>query len=1404
MNEIVSKVFEGEVLGPKQTVRVVGRPKPLQEAIVDTQLPAGLTVDELLDLALGDKRSGFSMDYLVCVEGTPIPSEWRSRVRVRSGTVTFSPRLQKDALRSIALIAVAIIALVVAPIIAGALFAAGSTALTIATGIIGAGIVLGGTMAVNALFPAAPPSVSDTESSGRSNAFALTGASNTMDPFGPVPSVYGRMRVWPRFAAVPYTEYVGSDQYLRLLFCVGYGPLDIDDLKIGETDLDEFEDVDVEILEGYDDDNDPTLYPGQVFQDQLSVELEAGEDNERTTADNIDVIQVDISFPNGVYRVNQDTGKFEETRIGVDIDYRAVGSGTWLDLDSYDKEVKWKKPKTLGFTKKVTRGQYEVRVTKTSGDSEIPERIRDAVWVSLKGLRNEKPIFFHKPLALIALRIKASGQLNNVIDSFNCMATSRVNSWNGSSWDTDDPATWDNSRNPADIFRHILQGPAIYHPVDDEQIDLESLEGWHEYCDDEEWEYNREHDTRLTVFEALRMVAASGRARVVRTDGKWGVIWDDADVPVAQHFTPRNSWGFEETRVYFTPPHALRVNFINEEKGYQPDERRVYDDGYSASNATTFEAMEFPGCTNPDNIYRLARFQMAQSQLRPATYTLLTNWQALSCTVGSRVYVAHDVTLWGLAQGRVVSVAGDVITLDQEVVFELGTEYLVRFRQADGTSVLRTVKLPESIGATNTIELDADVVLPDPEVGDLVMFGEDVTGPAVLLRVLEIEWMPDLRARITLVDDAPGIADADSGDIPPFDSQITAPPNLFLRAPTAVQVREIVYIQEGAAYADAALSWQALAIDAVGFEVQMRNDGVDDPTFDPVDIVPTSELEIRIEDLTPGTYSFRVRTLYKNGSFSGWGTLNNVTFTGTLARPDDVSRFRISVLGDLATLTWDPIFGQAVSYYVIRHTPVTENPSWGSASILFERVTGSNVQVPAVNGTYFIKAFTLAGAESLNASSIVFSGQNIVILNAVETLEPQDFVPPWKGALDTVEVESGTDFLVLDGNDAVGRYWYGEIIDLGEVFTSRVSSLVLAYGEDPSNVMSSWETMLSVDNLAGSEAADWRVQLEVRFASEFETWDPANKTTGVTLSDSDLTMTYAPGDYGNAFATQSRDTGKYCFLALCVQNGSDRAIGIANASASLVVDDWPGFDDNSLGVYGDMSLWFDGNLEIAAPSPGEFWFPGTYILCAVDLDADLFWFKLFNAAGEGDWNNDPDADPETGVGGFDISVIHSGPIFPFGSAHQSGKITIDMSPDSTLIPEGFEKWEDDGWSDWRELIVSDITAKAFQFRLTLSSNNPAINVTVEMANVLVDMPDRIDQLGDLLIPNTGTTITFTTPFRELRTVVVTAIQDANSGDYAVVSNRTETSFDIIVKNSSNVGVTRTIDAIAAGYGRQVS
>jgi len=87
---------------------------------------------------------------------------------------------------------------------------------------------------LSSTFIAAP---SDPEEIER---YSLESVQNRMRPYQAVQKHYGKMRVYPDLASVPFTEIVGDDQYINLLFCIGYSPLVVTEIKIGEKDISEF------------------------------------------------------------------------------------------------------------------------------------------------------------------------------------------------------------------------------------------------------------------------------------------------------------------------------------------------------------------------------------------------------------------------------------------------------------------------------------------------------------------------------------------------------------------------------------------------------------------------------------------------------------------------------------------------------------------------------------------------------------------------------------------------------------------------------------------------------------------------------------------------------------------------------------------------------------------------------------------------------------------------------------------------------------------------------------------------------------------------------------------------------------------------------------------------------------
>jgi predicted phage tail protein len=121
------------------------------------------------------------------------------------------------------------------------------------------------------------------------------------------------------------------------------------------------------------------------------------------------------------------------------------------------------------------------------------------------------------------------------------------------------------------------------------------------------------------------------------------------------------------------------------------------------------------------------------------------------------------------------------------------------------------------------------------------------------------------------------------------------------------------------------------------------------------------------------------------------------------------------------------------------------------------------------------------------------------------------------------------------------------------------------------------------------------------------------------------------------------------------------------------------------------------------------------------------------------------------------------------------------------------------WTDWQQFHVGDYTARAFRFRLLLSSAQEGISPAVEGLSVTIDMPDRVAKGDNITCTAAGLSVNFNPAFFNRPAIGITA-EDMATGDYYVLSSQSATGFTIHFYNSASVAIERTFDWIAKGYG----
>lgn len=744
------------------------------------EVPIGLTVAQflsLMDQRLTAKTPGLKV-YLASSRGqTEIyPKMWKHVRPVPGVDVRIVSVPQGDNLRSVLTIVVSVAAIALGGPLASALSLTFTGAAQVAT----AALTIAGSLLVNALVPIQPPSLGSA-SAARQNVFSIQGWRNDARPGEAVPSILGKMRYAPPFAATSYTEIVGDQQYVRALFTAGYGPLRISDIRIGESPIDSFDDVQYEVREGRPTDTNCTLYPRQVLEDAANIQLirpfprdaegEIIEDAPseatpvpRFTAPNSTEASIILAFPNGLFTVDDD-GDVQVHTVEVRIRQRLNGVGDWQDVDTLSltsdkreiiyRQHSWVLPSV---------GQWEIQVERLSDEPDDTRTSDNVRLAAVQSIRPEYPINMPVPVSQIAVRVRATYQLSGTLNNLNALFEREAPVWNGSSWQMG------YSSNAATAFRVALQGNELAYPEDDGLIDLDELADWFAFCKDKGLTFNTVQDEGVKLGDLMLTICGAGRATPRRHGAQWGVVVDQPNRPVIEQFNDTNARPEPWSQTYFTPPDAFRVQFQDETNDYRPAERIIPWPGFVGEPQVT-EELPLPGKTNPDEVFREARRRQYEIIYRPTIYAAMSSMQARVVTRGDLVMASFNEIDETHFSAYVRSVNGNMVVLDTFV--PAGAARGMRFKdfrsdEIIGTSIVREIA---------DLEFDSPSVrFVDhghmPEVGQVVHIGP-LSRDSTPLRVLGIEPAEDGNGRFIFVPHAPEIDELiDQEFIPPWNSSV--------------------------------------------------------------------------------------------------------------------------------------------------------------------------------------------------------------------------------------------------------------------------------------------------------------------------------------------------------------------------------------------------------------------------------------------------------------------------------------------------------------------------------------------------------------------------------------------------------------------------------------------------------
>ena len=1083
---------------PVAMFHVHARLRPVDDVKI-IPMPEGATVTDVLR-ALGIPADHWQFAYVQIGDQPILPNMW-NRVRPKSGARVFV-KVTPGISGAIALFA-AIAGAAATSAITGATIAGITISAAVASvaGAIVSGVI---TFALSSIFAPSKPNRARLTNEAESQTFSITSARNQARPFGVIPEVVGQHRMVPPYAAVPYTEISGNDQYLRFVVLWGYGPVDVTEVKIGNTPIEEFNDV---LIENDFNGNlgGLTLYPTDASQDDLAITL-GTDSSSRTTLQSADEIIIDVTFPKGLYRLTS-WGAREEASVRIIGEYRRVGDAAWSFW--FNELITSKQTNVQRFTRRASNldpALYEVRLSRSEPVTDTAIRKDTATWTALRSFRNTNPVGL-TGIAKSAYRIRATDQLNGVVDQLNAVVGVKVPTWDGAAWTGESV-----SRNPAAIYRRVLTSAANKRARTAAQIDDAGLGEWYEYCESKGLYYDRVFDDESTVRDRLQDIAAAGFASPRLVDGKWGVVIDKPKSVIAQHFTPRNSSNFQGQIVASEIPHAYRIRFPNREKGYIEDERVVYDDGYDETNATEFVVLDAPGKTDPADVYQWGRRILAQARLRPEIFTFDVDIEHLVAERGDLIRFTHDVPKIGLVSGRVKSIDGNNITLDEPVTFEDGKTYTFRFRGVGGATVTQSVTQSAGVYSSVTVS-DATGIAAN----NLFMFGETGSESDTLI-IRAIEPNDDLGATIEAVPYRDAIYDA-ANTIPPYESAISTPSSASFIGPPAPRISHlvsdedamtitsegalvpgiIVHIQAGAA--SSALN--AAVTETARFQARFRQN-IDGASYVYVENVSPNASTILLQPVVSGLgYNVEVRAVGPSGEVSAWTKASNHQVAGFFAPPPEIETLGVNALGDQAHLEWtyESIPIDCVGFEV-RYSPDQDVTNWSQMTAITDSVprNARSIAVPMRAGSYAVKPFDANGTRSetalyvnssledprnLNAILTIaeapsFSGSktNLIVSSSVLTLDTSDTIDTWTTLEDVVTLSQG----LYQTDQPEGVYDFG-VTDLGAVYTTRITADMIVGAFNSDNNMATWAALSEIADLSGGVTGDeYHIHLFVSYS----------------------------------------------------------------------------------------------------------------------------------------------------------------------------------------------------------------------------------------------------------------------------------------------------------------------------------
>lgn len=627
----------------------------------------------------------------VCVlNGRPILRHaWRYRVRNgdQVAFVTLPHGGGDNGSQVVAIVAMVALSVVSAGV--GSYVAASSGSAALGSLASGATLLAGGAL-ISALVP--PPKTGPGVSgalASPSPTYSLQAQGNTARLEQAIPVQYGRMMCYPDFAAQPYTEYAGNEQYLYQLLCIGQGEYEVEAIRIEDTALSSWEEVEYEIVQPG---QSLTLFPANVV---TSVEVSGQEMVTATylgpfvanaAGTEANTIGVDFVTPRGLYFANS-SGGLDQVSISFQVEVREIDdlgspAGSWVVVGTETITGATTTPQRISRRYNVAPARYEVRVKRNDTKLTASTYGHEIAWAGLRAYLPDTRDFGN--VTLLAVRMRATNNLSQQASRrINVISTRKLRTWNPSTGWSSTAAT----RSPAWALADACSNSEYGGRLPDSRIDLQALYDLASVCTSRGDTFDGRFDNAIGFWEGITRIGQAVRTRPYRQGGVVRFARDAAvSVPVALYSTRnirRGSFSVEYLMPTEESADSLEVSYFDSDRWTQ---QRVMSTLPSSTALKPARIDLTLGVTDRAQAHREGLYQAACNRYRRRLIRFATEMEGFIPSFGDLIAIAHDLVQWGqTVEAKTWTAGTKTLVVSEALTWGGSAPYYIGLRKRDGS-----------------------------------------------------------------------------------------------------------------------------------------------------------------------------------------------------------------------------------------------------------------------------------------------------------------------------------------------------------------------------------------------------------------------------------------------------------------------------------------------------------------------------------------------------------------------------------------------------------------------------------------------------------------------------------------------------------------------------------------------